>query len=57
MLLQAAYLDGFGTLVLVLIGFTVLSAGAAFFLLGQDEQARHAKAPHSSLPASDSVRG
>lgn len=57
LLLQAAYLDGFGTLVLVLIGFTVLSAGAAFFLLGQDEQTRRAKAPHSSLPASDSVRG
>lgn len=57
LLLQAAYLDGFGTLVLVLIGFTVLSAGAAFFLLGQDDQARRAKAPHSSLPASDSVRG
>jgi len=39
-LLHAAYLHGFSSLVLVLIGFTVLSAGAAFFFLGVNPRSR-----------------
>jgi MFS family permease len=56
-LLQAAYLEGFSALVLLLTGFTVLSAVAAFFFLGHSEQGGRAKAPQNSLPASDSTRG
>lgn len=57
LLLHAAYLEGFSGLVLVLLGFTLLSAFAAFFLLGQDEKEHQEKASQSSLPASDSARG
>ncbi|WP_194791933.1 MFS transporter [Pseudomonas sp. UFMG81] len=54
LLLQAAYQGGFAALVLVLIGFTVVSAGAAFFLLGQGERA---PAHAGAMPASDSAQG
>lgn len=57
LLLHAAYLEGFSGLVLVLLGFTVLSAFAAFFLLGQGEKEHQEKASQSSLSASDSARG
>lgn len=57
LLLHTAYLEGFSGLVLVLLGFTVLSAFAAFFLLGQGEKEHQKKASQSSLSASDSARG
>lgn len=57
LLLQTAYLKGFSTLVLVLIGLTVLSAGAAFFFLSPNEPAGQAKVPRSRLQVSDSTKG
>ncbi|MBV4493080.1 MFS transporter [Pseudomonas oryzicola] len=57
LLLKTAYVEGFSALMVVLIGFTVLSAGAAFFLLGRDNEAGRANTPRNSLPASDSARG
>lgn len=54
-LLQTAYQSGFSALVMVLIGFTVVSAAAAFFFLGQGEPAGQLKRPQA-LPASESAQ-
>lgn len=57
LLLQTAYQEGFSALLLILIAFTVVSAGAAFFFLGHSEQALGVRKQHRGLPTSDSARG